>query len=128
MPYIKKALRKPLDPHIDRLAKAVIAVSAHDEREFSGSINYAVTRLLLKIFVLKFGKIRYYVINLVRGVVTNALLEFYRRVGGAYEDAGIMKDGDVDLYQQLTSDIRKKALGKHNKKGAGDARRQGKRI
>lgn len=93
MPYIDTKHRKELDPHIDRLAKAIKKVSAKQKNNsaFSGFLNYTCTRLALKIIPER----RYWVIALVVGVFKNVGDEFYRRFGVPYEDEQIEKSGDV---------------------------------
>jgi len=107
MPYIAKEDRVPLDPLIDRLAEAIVerAEQAGPEAAFAGLLNYSVTRLALKIIMLEFGKMRYWIIATVTGALKNVSDEFYRRVGIPYEDAQIEKSGDVDLYQEFDKQI-----------------------
>lgn len=50
---------------------------------------------------------RYWIIATVTGVFKNIADEFYRRLGVPYEDKQIAKNGDVDLYEEFSRDIRK---------------------
>jgi len=102
MPYIPQKDRKRLDPMIDQLAEKINALSRDYEYEaaFAGLLNYACTRLTLKIIHLRFGKIRYWIIAAVTGVFKNASDEFYRRLAAPYEDKQIAKNGDVDFYAE----------------------------
>ena len=108
MPYISPRDRKKLDKAIDELAEKIVEeAKSHDyDGAFAGLLNYAVTRLTLKIIRLQFGKIRYWIIATVRGVMNDIADEFYRRVGVPYEDKQIKKSGDVDLYKEYFEEIR----------------------
>ncbi|MFN4218874.1 MAG: DUF6899 family protein, partial [Candidatus Bipolaricaulia bacterium] len=72
---------------------------------FAGLLNYACTRLALKVIKLQFGALRYWLIATVTGVFHNIADEFYRRLGTPYEEKQIAKNGDVDLYQEFLRDI-----------------------
>jgi hypothetical protein len=93
MPYIAKRDRAELDGHIDRLAETLnaIAKSYGYSGAFAGLLNYACTRLALKVLPER----RYWVIALVSGVFKNIGDEFYRRYAAPYEDEQIQKNGDV---------------------------------
>ena len=60
-----------------------------------GELNYLVTRLAL-IYLNKKG-LNYQTLNDISGALTNANLEFYRRVSAPYEDFKIASNGDVYL-------------------------------
>lgn len=94
MPYIPKADRPRLDPLIDKLASEIKDIAAQHgyDGAFAGVLNYATTRLLLKVAP---ERKRYWVIAIITGVVHNVLDEFYRRYGVPYEDEQIKKNGDV---------------------------------
>jgi hypothetical protein len=93
MPYIARGDRPKLDPLIDQLASEIKAIADKQDYDgaFAGLLNYAMTRLLLKVAPEK----RYWVIAIMTGVVHNVLDEFYRRYGVPYEDQQIQKNGDV---------------------------------
>lgn len=103
MPYIAPNSRTALDPAIDALADAIVAESRASDHDaaFAGLLNYSMTRLALKVVRLRFNTLRYWTIALVTGVFKNAGDEFYRRAGVPYEDAQIIKNGDVDEYLLL---------------------------
>lgn len=110
MPYIKKEDRAELDPIIDALAEKIVEQSMFDkvfehEAAFAGQLNYVFTRLALKVIKLKFGKMRYWIVNTVVGVFQCASAEFYRRAGEPYEDIQILKNGDVDLYAEFDKQL-----------------------
>lgn len=109
MPYIHKNDRVPLDPLIDQLAEQLVkqAKTQNYDAAFAGLLNYACTRLALKVIKLRFGGMRYWIIATVTGVFKNIADEFYRRLGVPYEDKQITKNGDVDLYQELRRDLEK---------------------
>jgi hypothetical protein len=61
--------------------------------ETPGELNYLITQLARK-YILDHG-LRYGHINAVRGAITCAGEEFYRRVAVPYEDRKIAENGDV---------------------------------
>ena len=93
MPYIKQEYRPMLDGHIEALVKEIkqIADEQGDQRAVAGLLNYACTRLGLKVIPEK----RYWAIALIAGVFRNIGDEFYRRYAAPYEDEQIQKNGDV---------------------------------
>jgi len=109
MPYIAPKDREKLDGLIDQLADQIVveAKEYNYDAAFAGLLNYACTRLALKLVRLQFGKIRYWTIATVTGVFKNIADEFYRRVGVPYEDKQINKNGDVDLYSEFSKEIGK---------------------
>ncbi len=110
MPYIKQENRKNLDSAINELAKKIVEESNKDKNEaaFAGLLNYACTRLALKILKDKFAGIRYWLIATTSGVFKNVGDEFYRRLASPYEDKQIAQNGDVDLYKEYLEEINKK--------------------
>ena len=107
MPYIAKQDRPPLDPLIDQLAHQIVAQAKAQNYDaaFAGLLNYACTRLALKVIRLQFGALRYWLIATVTGVFHNIADEFYRRLGTPYEEKQIAKSGDVDLYEEFLREI-----------------------
>lgn len=106
MPYISQKNRKNLDPLIDRLSEEIVKESAEQENaaDFAGFLNYACTRLALKVIRLKFKKLSYRIIVTTIGVFKNIADEFYRRVGVPYENKKIAENGDLELYEELSKD------------------------
>lgn len=106
MPYIAGD-RRELDGLIDRLAESIVRRAQADDSEaaFAGLLNYACTRLALKIVRLRFGAMRYWLIAVITGIFQNIGDEFYRRVAMPYEDKQIAKNGDVDLYAEYGREI-----------------------
>lgn len=104
MPYIAQQDRRPLDSLIDQLAQQIVTqAKAHNyDAAFAGLLNYTCTRLALKVIQLQFGALRYWLIAITTGVFHNIADEFYRRLGAPYEDKQIAKNGDVDLYHELS--------------------------
>ena len=100
MPYIKQELRSELDKGIDQLA-AEIVEKTNAEIDFAGMLNYTVTRLIHKIILLRFNRLRYWHSAAVRGVLMDVADEFYRRVIAPYEDKQIVANGDVDTTANL---------------------------
>jgi hypothetical protein len=108
MPYIKQEYRDLLDDTIDRLAETISAISirpGQGETAYAGMLNYACTRLAMKIVHIRFGEIRYGTVATITGVFKNVADEFYRRVAATYEDKQIEKSGDVDMYEKYGSTI-----------------------
>jgi hypothetical protein len=107
MPYIAPKNRNQLDSLIDQLAEAVTAEAKQYDYDaaFAGLLNYACTRLALKVVRTQFGAMRYWLIATVTGTFKNIADEFYRRVGVPYEDKQIAKSGDVDLYAEYLEEI-----------------------
>jgi hypothetical protein len=108
MPYIPPQPRQSLDPLIDQLAATIVNESGWmgQEAALAGLLNYACTRLALKIIRLRFGRLRYWLIALVTGTFKNIADEFYRRLAAPYEDRQIEINGDVDLYAEFLKEIK----------------------
>ncbi len=106
MPYVKAEHRNALDPAIRELAERLsdVASSLPEETAFAGLLNYACTSLAIQVVHTRFGRLRYGVIATVTGVFKNVADEFYRRVGVAYEDRQIAKNGDVPLYEVYSTE------------------------
>jgi hypothetical protein len=102
MPYISPTQRQALDPYIDALATHLTreAQQLGFDAAFAGLLNYACTRLALRVVRQQFGAMRYWLIALITGTFKNISDEFYRRVGVPYENRQIVKNGDVDLYRE----------------------------
>ena len=109
MPYISPSSRREFDVLIDQLAARIVqeARKHEDDGAFAGLLNYACTRLALKVIRQRFGQMRYWLIAMITGTFKNIADEFYRRLGGAYEDRQIARSGDVDLYQEYLEEIAK---------------------
>lgn len=107
MPYIPGEDRRELDPLIDELSARIAERSLRSEGDLAaaGLLNYACTRLALRLVRLRFGRVRYGVVALLTGVLHNVADELYRRVGHPYEDKQIAKSGDVDLYAEFAREI-----------------------
>lgn len=100
MPYIKKDTRVKLNESIDALANNIVSQSASDT-DFAGILNYSVSRLISKILLTKFVKLRYWHSPMIRGILMDVSDEFYRRIMVPYEDKQIIDNGDVDLFKDL---------------------------
>jgi hypothetical protein len=107
MPYIAPEPRMELDDLIDQLAHGILAQArkSPSDAAFAGLLNYACTRLALKIVRQQFGPLRYWLIALITGVFKNIADEFYRRVAAPYEDRQMAKNGDVDLFAEYVKEI-----------------------
>jgi hypothetical protein len=108
MPYIAPRHRLELDPRIDELARGIVQEAAKCDHDaaFAGLLNYACTRLALKVARQRFGPLRYWLIALLTGVFKNVADEFYRRLGQPYEDQQRARSGDVDLYAEYLPELK----------------------
>ncbi len=109
MPYIKMAQRQACDALIDELAGEIVRLAEAEGADgaFAGLLNYACTRLALKIVRRRFGRMRYWLIAMLTGTFKNIADEFYRRLAAPYEDRQMAKSGDVDLYAEFLAEIEK---------------------
>lgn len=107
MPYIAREHRQELDGLIDQLALCLVeeARKCDHEGAVAGLLNYTCTRLALKVVRERFGPLRYWLIALLTGTFKNVADEFYRRLGGPYEDRQLTRQGDVDVYQEYLGEI-----------------------
>ena len=107
MPYISLNHRQTLDPLIDQLARQIVqeSQSLNYDGAFAGLLNYACTRLALKVVRQQFGTMRYWLIALLTGTFKNIGDEFYRRIAIPYENRQKEKSGDVDFYQEYEQEI-----------------------
>jgi hypothetical protein len=109
MPYIAPQARQAFDGLIDELAHRIVKeaqVYGYDAA-FAGLLNYACTRLALKVIRTQFGRLRYWLLALVTGTFKNVADEFYRRLGAPYEDRQLAQNGDVDLYAEYVAELEK---------------------
>ena len=102
MPYIPKHQRAFLDPLIDALARKIAVGKNAARKGFAGFVNYAVTRLLLKLLGVTdlswrppHGTYDYDKINEAIGVLECCKLELYRRLAAPYENEKIADNGEV---------------------------------
>lgn len=80
MPYVTQERRKELDPLLP------------DTKDWAaGDIVYGITRLVVRWLPKGF---RFYQLCMGAGILTCALLEFYRRKVAPYEDQKIKEHGD----------------------------------
>ncbi len=106
MPYIAEG-REELNDLIDRLAESIVrrAQAEGTDGAFAGWLNYACTRLALKVVRMQFGSMRYWLIAIITGTFKNIADEFYRRVAVPYENRQMTRHGDVDLYAEYLREI-----------------------
>jgi hypothetical protein len=109
MPYIAPEHRRKLDPLIDELAQGLVQEAKQHEADaaFAGLLNYACTRLALKVARQQFGPLRYWLIAIIVGTFKNIADEFYRRLGQPYEDRQMARSGDLDVYAEYLAEIEK---------------------
>ena len=97
MPYIGKTIRPSFDEYIEKLVGEVISKSPNDT-DVAGNLNYCITRLVLGVILKKFGKIRYWMSPMIRGVLKDVGDEMYDRIFRRYEDQKIVENGDIPEY------------------------------
>ena len=91
MPYVKQEKRRTLDPIIDDLITALRGMQLDDPTDnIQGNVNYVITRLLDKLY-----NANYQEVNNGVGMMMCALLEYYRRMAGPYEDQKAFENGDA---------------------------------
>jgi hypothetical protein len=98
MPYIESNMDSETRKLVDEAAKnlaLVIAERTEDEHLWSGTLNYAVTRLIIHAIRIRFGKMRYYIWDWIGGMLLDVYYEFRRRRVDAYEDKKKAENGDV---------------------------------
>jgi len=107
MPYIKKELRPNLDIAIDELVTRIQNTTENDDTLVSGVLNYCITRILLSTLLKRFGSVKYNVMCMIDGVLSNVGREIYRRVTGPYEDQKIKdsKGGEVKEFDQINQQL-----------------------
>ena len=94
MPYIAQDRRDEFDPSIEELQYQLQKLG-----NVEGDLNYVISRLIGSAFQ---NETRYHMIARVRGVLKDVGDEFYRRLGGPYEDQAIAKNGDIPEYEALS--------------------------
>lgn len=104
MPYIKKDSRELLDQQINNLAGHIF-LGAKEPEEIYGMLNYAITRLILRTFQLRIGKVRYHVIATITGMLDNIKHEFTRRIYDPYETTVCLKNGDISEFNEIYESI-----------------------
>lgn len=87
MPYVKREQRPAIDQSIEPLINHLKSLPTEDQ---DGSLNYAVTKIIKKIYPQK-----YFHLNRALGVLTAITHELYRRIIAPYEDTKILENGDV---------------------------------
>lgn len=97
MPYIKQEQRPDIDKKVQSLVNEVVfqAGLENPAETLPGILNYTITKLLDKTLSTKFGKLRYFQIAMVAGVLSNVESEFYRRLAAPYEDQAMNTNGDA---------------------------------
>jgi len=90
MPYIKHEERVWLSKTSDTYAEALVHATPE---KTAGIVNFLITKLMRAV-VQHLGE-SYATYNLLIGALECAKLELYRRKIGPYEDAAIIKNGDV---------------------------------
>jgi hypothetical protein len=89
MPYILKEKRTVLDPAIRTLAEAF--TNLKDDANFSGNLNYTITKLLFTLY----PKPNYQRFNDIIGALECCKLELYRKKVSPYEDLKEQENGPL---------------------------------
>lgn len=92
MPYIKQADRNALE--------ADGTERGGRRADNAGELNYVFTLYALDYIERKGASYQH--INDVIGALEGAKLEFYRRFAAHYEDAKIVENGDLPLYEEAS--------------------------
>ena len=101
MPYIDQESRKSYDKLICKLVNK-ISKTCNGPTEAAGVLNYCVSQLCLQVYSNVVGKLKYWHIALICGILTNVKDEFYRRKAVPYENIKIRDNGDLELYEAET--------------------------
>lgn len=94
MPYIKKDLRKELDPEIMNAYNTIKDI-AETSDQIDGMLNYVITVLLRKLYGDR-NCTSYTEINAAMGVLKCASDEYYRTVAAPYEEQKKFENGDIE--------------------------------
>lgn len=97
MPYINREQRRVIDPAIGELVEAIKQATVYRGTAFrdmlpDGALNYAITKLILKLII---PTTNYLNIERVRGLLGCLSDEFYRKLAAAYEDLKAQENGEV---------------------------------
>jgi len=100
MPYIKNRERDYLEPHIEKLVNSIVIDELQSAPGIEGTLNFAITSILLRTYQKLHGDPRYKHINGIVGILECAKQEMYRRVAGPYEDVASIKNGDLPEFEE----------------------------
>jgi len=95
MPYIQNEKRKDYDQLVAQLVRKLCD---EEEDNVLGILNYFIYATLLR-YLHKKGY-RYHRIASLLGTLECCKQEFYRRVGGWYEDMAIERNGDIPIRER----------------------------
>ncbi len=104
MPYIKEKYRTEVQSDLDHLVFNIIKIRDENnlkDMDLLGILNYCITTLILLFVSRTAGKIRYYLIAGITGVLENVKQEFYRKVAAGYEDVKEEEEGEVGYSRIL---------------------------
>ncbi len=103
MPYIAHGRRKALDAYVDSLIAYI--KQENFEGAYIGDVTYVLTRLLLGLFRSINGKLRYWQITAIRGILASVTSELHDRVFAPYEAAKCSESGDILEFVQYDLDL-----------------------
>lgn len=105
MPYVTQDQRDIIDPALEAVVSKVMKASelgsGLGKETRQGPLNYTITRLLLNVLDIDADHVRSHDMDRFKGILSNVADEFYRRLGGPYEDLALIKNGDIPEYQKL---------------------------
>ncbi|MHA1833240.1 MAG: DUF6899 family protein [Candidatus Baldrarchaeia archaeon] len=87
MPYIPQEDREKIDPRVEGLYTVI-------KDQPAGELNYAISKLIWKLFDHKKG---YTTACLLVGTLILVIFEFVRRRVNSYEDVKIVENGDITV-------------------------------
>jgi len=101
MPHIAETQRDGIDSAVEELVVALYAVNAKRPKDggseadiltaMAGPLNYAITRLLLRVC----GPPRYWKFVIVAGTLQKVMAEYDRLCVAPYEDQKILENGNA---------------------------------
>lgn len=94
MPYIPRDRRDKLDPFVDEVVDQLRLIDAT-----KGDVNYVVTRIALEA-LRPLNTWSYHTLSAAVGALKDAAAEIERRLLGPYEDQAILKNGDMQCYDE----------------------------
>ena len=93
MPYITQVRRAMFDAEIEALQHQLFIHQAEE-----GDYNYVISRIIGAAFL---HEPRYRMIAHIKGVLIGVKDEFYRRLGGPYEDNALKENGDLPEFAAI---------------------------
>lgn len=80
MPYIKPELRKEVDKEINEIVDYLHRQTAGNDKEKEFWLRFTIENLVLELLNKRFGQVRYHLICMIDGVLSNVQKEIDRRI------------------------------------------------